>query len=122
MSSSSIAQHAAVAAFEDRPNIIDKYRLKRNLVSEYLKDSGYEIHGLQGAFYAFVKAPNDLTDLEFVDRASERGVILVPGRAFSRLHGYVRLSYGADPEKLLKGLKVLSGLSNEIRTQNIKSF
>ena len=117
MSSSSIAQHAAVAAFQNRPNIIDKYRLKRNLVTEYLKESGYEIHGLQGAFYAFIKAPGDLTDLEFTDRASERGVILVPGRAFSRMHGFVRISYGIDTKKLLKGLKILNELTHDIRNQ-----
>lgn len=115
MSSSSIAQHAALAALKNRPNIINKYRLKRNLVAEYLKSSGYEVNGLQGAFYAFLKAPNDLTDLEFVEKTNERGIILVPGRAFSTLHGYVRLSYGIDTEKLLRGLKILSELSNEIR-------
>jgi aspartate aminotransferase len=117
MSSSSIAQHAAISAFENRPKIIDKYRAKRDLVRKHLGDLDYDLQGLQGAFYAFIKAPNDLTDLEFVDRASEHGLILVPGRAFSRLHGYVRISYGADIETLTKGLKILDELSKEI-TQN----
>jgi aspartate/methionine/tyrosine aminotransferase len=114
MSSSSIAQHAALAALQKLPDLSDKYRLKRNLVKEYLKDAGYEIHGLQGAYYAFFKAPDDQTDLEFVDQATEKGLILVPGRAFSsRLHGYVRLSYGAKIDTLIRGLAVLESMSQE---------
>lgn len=117
MSSSSIAQHAALVAFEHRPDIINKYRFKRNLVREYLQNSGYEINGLQGAFYAFIQAPNDLTDIEFVDRASEKNLILVPGRAFSsRLHGYIRISYGANVEAVVRGLKVFEALTREINS------
>jgi aspartate aminotransferase/aminotransferase len=116
MSSSSIAQHAALAALHDRPkDLIERYKHKRNLVRSLLLSMNYEMHGADGAFYAFVKAPGDLTDVEFVNRASDHGIILVPGRAFSRLHGFVRISYGTDLHTLERGLEALRNLSLEIQ-------
>jgi aspartate aminotransferase/aminotransferase len=111
-SSSSIAQHAGLAALKHKPEIIDKYRKKRELLISELTKMGYEVHGAQGAFYIFLKAPHDMTDVEFADLASEHGLIIVPGRAFSRLHGFVRLSYGADMETLERGIEILRKISS----------
>ena len=117
MSSSSIAQHAALAALQHKPtDLVDRYRKKRDLVVKRLSKLGYNIEGMQGAYYAFVKTPNDLTDTEFVERATTHGLILVPGRAFSMLHGFVRISYGADLHTLEKGLDILEKLSQELGT------
>ena len=66
--------------------------------------TGFAVYG---AFFAFVKAPHDLTDIEFVDRASQHGLIIVPGRAFSQLHGYVRISYGANLGTVVRGIDAL---------------
>ncbi len=114
MSSSSIAQHAALAALQHRPAITDKYRTKRDFLATELRQMGYDIHGMQGAFYAFIKAPAGLTDTEFVERATEHNLILVPGRAFSRLQGYVRISYGADLQTLQRGAEILGELTKKI--------
>lgn len=109
--SSSIAQHAALAAMKDRPHVNGKYKAKRDLLEQNLKKLGYDVHGMQGAFYSFIKAPNDMTDLEFVEKASEHNLIIVAGRAFSRLNGFVRLSYGTDMETLKKGMSALEKLT-----------
>lgn len=114
MSSSSIAQHAALAALKHRPAVTEKYHRKRDFVIESLNDMGFDVHGAQGAFYAFVKAPHDLTDIEFVNRATQEGLILVPGRAFSQLHGFVRISYGADTKTLERGIAALRKVVNDI--------
>ena len=111
--SSSIAQHAAVAALAERPKINGKYRAKRDLVEKALAEMGYETHGMQGAFYAFFKAPNDMTDVDFVEKLAENNLILVPGRAFSKLHGFVRLSYGAPMAEVEKGLAILEKVTKE---------
>lgn len=113
MSSSSIAQHAALAALRQKTpaHLVNKYRQKRDLVVNGLKSVGYDVHGAQGAYYVFIKAPHDMTDTEFVERGAEHGLVMVPGRAFSRLHGYVRLSYGADKQTLEKGLSVIGRLT-----------
>ncbi|HVC36017.1 MAG TPA: aminotransferase class I/II-fold pyridoxal phosphate-dependent enzyme [Candidatus Dormibacteraeota bacterium] len=112
MSSSSIAQHAGLAAIQRRPDVVAKYSLKRKYALDRLRHMGYSIHGAQGAYYIFLKAPNDLTDLEFVEQASDHGLIIVAGRAFSRLNGFVRLSYGADMETLKRGLDVLEKITS----------
>jgi aspartate/methionine/tyrosine aminotransferase len=112
MSSSSIAQHAGLAAIQHKPpDIAGKYRHKRDYALAELSKMGYQAKGAQGAYYIFLQAPHDLTDLEFVDRASQYGLIIVAGRAFSRVHGYVRLSYGADMYTLQRGLAVLEKIT-----------
>lgn len=110
MSSSTIAQHAALEALRHRPDLTQKYSQKRDLVLSHLEHMGITAHGADGAFFTFFKAPNDLTDIEFVQKAAEHELILVPGRAFSRLHGHVRLSYGADIETLKRGMSALDKL------------
>jgi aspartate/methionine/tyrosine aminotransferase len=108
MSSSSIAQHAALEALRHPPaDIAGKYKDKRDLVVSSLKDMGFKVKGADGAFYIFVKAPDGMTDIDFVDRATDNGLIIVPGRAFSQLHGFVRISYGASKEDLVRGLQAL---------------
>jgi len=114
--SSSIAQYAALAALSQRPTINGKYLRKRDVVRKSLQDMGYTVHGMQGAFYSFFKAPNDITDIEFVEKLAERNLILVPGRAFSRLHGFVRLSYGANITQVEKGLDILAEVTSEMRS------
>lgn len=111
-SNSSIAQHAALEALRHpKVDISDKYRAKRDYVVRSLTEAGYEVEGAQGSFYVLVKTPHNMTDIEFIDRATERGLIVVPGRAFSQLHGYFRISYGANMETLRRGMKILEELS-----------
>jgi len=115
MSSSSIAQHAAIAALRQKPaHLVAKYKAKRDLIVERLGKAGYDVKGAQGAFYTFVKAPHNLTDIEFVERATEHGLIIVAGRAFSQLHGYIRISYGADIYTLERGLVILEKIAGEL--------
>ena len=107
MSSSSIAQHAALAALKHRPSLVDKYKEKRDFILPRLKKLGLEVSGAEGAFYAFVQTPNNMLDTEFVQRASANNLIIVPGRAFSNLHGFFRISYGADMGTLKAGILAL---------------
>ncbi len=116
--SSSIAQYAALAALTKRPDTNGRYAKKRDLVKESLKKMGYDIHGMHGAFYSFFKAPGDLTDTDFVEKLAEHNLILVPGRAFSQLRGFVRLSYGAPQDLLTEGLRVLSEVTAELRKKD----
>lgn len=115
MSSSSIAQHAALAALQKKPErVLKRYKAKRDLVVDRLTKLGYQVHGADGAFYAFVKAPHNLTDIEFVNRATDYGLIVVAGRAFSQLHGYIRISYGADIKTLRRGLDILEKIAQDL--------
>lgn len=118
-SSSSIAQHAAVAALTHKFTTVDKYKRKRDLVVDRLKALGYDIHGAHGSYYVFFKAPRDMLDLDFIELAAQKNVILVPGRAFSSRHGYVRLSYGAPLSEINKGIRQLEILTSEIESEPI---
>lgn len=110
-SSSSIAQYAALEALRYPFDISNKYKQKRDLVLSSLHEAGYSIQGAQGAYYAFFQAPHQMTDLEFVEKAAEHNVLLVPGRAFSSRHGYVRLSYGNNIATVKKGLDILTKIT-----------
>lgn len=114
-SSSSIAQHAAIEALNLKENLVNKYRKKRDLVVSELKKAGLEVSGAQGSYYAFFKAPNNLTDLEFAEKLLDHNLVLVPGRAFSSRHGYMRLSYGAPIEVVKKGLDELQKVVNMLK-------
>jgi len=113
-SSSAIAQYAAVEAIKHPPaSSHASYLRKRNLVLKRMTEMGYNLHGAEGAYYVFFQAPHDMTDLEFVEKAAEHNVLLVPGRAFSSRHGFVRLSYGTSYEQLEKGLDILEKLTQQ---------
>lgn len=106
-SSSTIAQYAAIEAMNIKSNLTPKYKIKRDLVRKGLNEVGIELSGAQGSYYAFFKAPNDLNDLEFAEKLLDHNLIVVPGRALSSRHGYIRLSYGTDVETVKKGIKAL---------------
>lgn len=113
-SSSAIAQHAALAAIKHPPAASHaSYQRKRDLVLKRMTEMGYDLHGAQGAYYAFFQAPHDMTDLEFIELAATHNVLLVPGRAFSSRHGFVRLSYGTSYGQLEKGLNIIEKLTRQ---------
>ncbi|MCK4625217.1 MAG: aspartate aminotransferase, partial [Phycisphaerae bacterium] len=63
-----------------------------------------------GAFYAFVPAPKGMTGSEFVERAIENNVLIIPGNVFSERDTHFRISYATSDEKLAEGLKILARL------------
>ncbi len=113
-SSSSIAQYAALEALTRPPITRDSYRKKRDLVKESLRSMGYEVGGCEGAYYAFIKVPNNMSDLNFANIAAEHNLIIIPGRAFSESQTYVRLSYGGKIEDIEKGLEIIKKITKEI--------
>jgi len=63
-----------------------------------------------GAFYAFVPAPG-ANATEFVTKAIDNNVLVIPGNVFSLKDTHFRLSYATSDEKLEKGLEILSKLA-----------
>jgi aspartate/methionine/tyrosine aminotransferase len=115
MSSSSIAQHAALEAIKSVHDVVDKYQKKRDLVVKNLEECGLKITGAQGSYFVFFQAPNDMTDLEFAELCLRHNLIVVPGRAFSSRHGFIRLSYGAPFHVVEKGTKVITDIINMLK-------
>jgi aspartate aminotransferase/aminotransferase len=99
----------AVALDVDIQTHVDDYRRKRDLMVDGLKDH-YELVRPGGAFYMFPKTPWG-TGTEFVTRAIENNLLIIPGNIFSRQNTHFRLSYAADDRTLERGIEVLRQLA-----------
>lgn len=107
-SSSSIGQYAALAALRRQPaKLSRRYRAKRDLALKTLSPVFPDIRGAQGAFYLFLKLPSGIDDVGFVNHLSHRGVLTLPGGAFSKHADYIRVSYGGETKNLKKGLELV---------------
>jgi aspartate aminotransferase/aminotransferase len=100
------AQWGALRAMEvNLDGHIADYRRKRDLICDGLSDL-YEISKPGGAFYVFPKAPNG-NGTEFVERAIEKGLLIIPGKIFSEQDTHFRISFAASDETLNRGIEVL---------------
>jgi aspartate aminotransferase/aminotransferase len=105
-------QWAAVDAWDyDIANRVAEYKAKRDFIQRELSRD-YEIHGAGGAFYLFLKAPRG-TGTEFVQRAIEQNLLIIPGNVFSRQDTHFRVSYAASDETLQRGVEVLRRLARK---------
>lgn len=108
----SMAQLGVVPAFDlDMGPYVAAYEKRRDLVVETLRDVT-DVPRPGGAFYAFVEVPPrlGLTASEFVEKAIERSVLVIPGKVFSRRDTHFRLSFAAKDEMLKAGLAILREL------------
>jgi aspartate aminotransferase/aminotransferase len=71
-----------------------------------LRDAGYEVADTAGAFYVFPQAPWG-TGSEFVAKAIENELLIIPGKIFSTRDTHFRISYAATLETLERGIEVL---------------
>ena len=90
---------------------IETYRGKRDLLLAGLADD-YDIVKPGGAFYAFPRVPWG-TASEFVARAIENQLLIIPGNVFSRQDTHFRISYAAKDEVIERGIEVLRKIKDE---------
>jgi aspartate aminotransferase/aminotransferase len=106
----SMAQLAAVEALNtDMGEQVAAYRHKRDMVVDALTEP-FGLVKPGGAFYAFVPAPNGKAT-DFVTRAIENNVLIIPGNVFSMQDTHFRISYANTDEKLKQGLDILVDLA-----------
>ncbi len=106
-------QFAAVAALDvDMSEHVAAYRRRRDLVVDGLVAAGYEVAKPGGAFYVFPKVLGDGTGGEFVARAIENELLIIPGSVFSARDTHFRISYAASEATIERGLDVLRKLSS----------
>jgi aspartate/methionine/tyrosine aminotransferase len=106
-------QWAAMAALEiDMSAQVAAYRERRDLVLDGLQDAGYEVAPAGGAFYVFPKVPDAYHSAsEFVKRAIDNQLLIIPGNIFSTHDSHFRISYAASLETLERGIEVLKKLA-----------
>ncbi|HNY81013.1 MAG TPA: aminotransferase class I/II-fold pyridoxal phosphate-dependent enzyme [Sedimentisphaerales bacterium] len=103
-------QRAAVAALDyDVSELVAQYVRKRDLLYEGLAGA-FELVRPGGAFYAFVKAPNG-SSTEFVKKAIQNNVLVIPGNVFSEKDTHFRISFATTDEKIRQGVEVLRRLA-----------
>jgi aspartate aminotransferase/aminotransferase len=99
----------AVAMDVPTSRFVEDYNRKRDLIYGGLSDL-YEVVKPGGAFYIFPKAPWG-TATEFVAKAIERNLLIIPGNIFSRADTHFRISYAASDETIYRGIDVLRDLA-----------
>ncbi len=104
------SQWGAIAALDvNMQSYIADYRRKRDLIVAGLKDD-YELVVPGGAFYVFPKAPWG-TGEQFVHKAIENRLLIIPGNIFSGRDTHFRISYAADDATIVRGIEVLQKLA-----------
>ncbi len=110
----SMAQAAGpVALRTDMSEQVAAYKRKRDMVYEALCDT-FGLVKPAGAFYAFVPAPKGMTATEFVTKAIQNNVLVIPGNVFSERDTHFRISYATADEKLAQGLEILNKLAKSL--------
>jgi aspartate aminotransferase/aminotransferase len=103
-------QYGGVVACDyDVSDRVAGYKRKRDYMIGALKND-YELHGAGGAFYLFPKAPWG-TGTEFVAKAIENDLLIIPGNVFSSRDTHFRISYAAEDRTLERGVEVLKRLA-----------
>ncbi|MAR12993.1 MAG: aspartate aminotransferase [Blastopirellula sp.] len=103
------AQWAAASALDlNLSGHIDEYRRKRDRLLAGLQNY-YEVVQPGGAFYVYPKAPSG-TGTEFVTRAIEKNLLIIPGSIFSHRDTHFRISYAASDETIDRGIEILQSL------------
>jgi aspartate aminotransferase/aminotransferase len=110
-------QVAAAAALDiDMTSYVDRYREKRDRLLQGIRED-YDVTAPGGAFYVFPKAPLGAgyqwkNATEFVARAIENELLIIPGKIFSQHDDHFRISYAADERTIDRGIEVLRKLAN----------
>jgi len=103
----SFAQKAVLFAFDvDMSEYIEKYRKKRDLIYDALKDK-YKVIRPEGSFYIYPQLPEGMSGKELIKKALDQKVLVVPGTAFSRQDTHFRISFAAPDKDLIKGAEIL---------------
>ena len=106
-------QSAALKAIDiSMTDAVAAYKRKRDIVYEGLSGA-FELVKPEGAFYIFPKAPAGRPATDFVAKAIENNVLVIPGNVFSERDTHFRISYATTDEKLKQGVEVLRRLAGK---------
>ena len=105
-----LQQWASAAALDyDMSSHIADYRRKRDLLVNGLRNH-YQLTTPGGAFYAFPQAPWG-TGSQFVAKAIENKLLIIPGNIFSHRDTHFRISYAASDDTIQRGVEILQRLA-----------
>lgn len=111
------AIEAIRSAEEDKNNMVQEYRLRRNMFVAGLNRIGLPTHVPDGAFYAFPSVKGTgLSDTEFAERLlQEQKVAVVPGSVFGEGGDFhLRCAYAVSRKQLTEALGRIETFLNGI--------
>ena len=104
------AQWAATTALDvDMSHAVDAYREKRDHLVASLSGH-YAFSPPGGAFYLFPRVPQG-TAADFVGRAIEKNLLIIPGGVFSQRDTHFRISFAVSDNTLERGIEILRSLA-----------
>ncbi|MBQ4648235.1 MAG: pyridoxal phosphate-dependent aminotransferase [Clostridia bacterium] len=106
----SMFQHVAARCLGQTADV-SVYKKNRDLLYSALSSYGYKCIKPDGAFYLFLKTPEDDAKI-FSEKAKKKELLLVPSDSFG-CPGYVRISYCVDTEQIEKALPAFKELAEE---------
>lgn len=106
----SLMQRAVMRCLDEKTDVA-AYDRNREALYNGLIDLGFECVKPQGAFYLFVKAPEQ-DDAAFCEKAKKYNLLLVPGSSFG-CTGYVRLAYCVSYKTIVDSMPSFGKLAAE---------
>ena len=106
----SLMQKAVARCLDEKTNLAF-YDENRKMLYEGLKALGFSCIKPEGAFYMWVKSPDE-DEAKFVAAGKKYNIIMVKGSAFG-CTGYVRLAYCVSHETVKNSLKAFEKLAAE---------
>ncbi|MBN2355186.1 aminotransferase class I/II-fold pyridoxal phosphate-dependent enzyme [candidate division KSB1 bacterium] len=108
-STNSVAQRTALKVFSiDYEPQRRRYEKKRDFCFDRLSKK-FQVQKPGGSFYIFPRAPQD-DATAFFNLAREKGVLIIPGKDFSKKNTHFRISFAVDDKKLERGIEILLSL------------
>ena len=100
-----------VARCLDEKTDVAYYAENRRVLMEGLSKAGFTFVEPQGAFYLWLKSPED-DEKAFVAKAKEKQILIVPGSSFGK-SGWTRLAYCVSHETVKNSLPGFAQLAKE---------
>ena len=104
----SLQQRVIVDCLDAKVNL-DYYDRNRKALMEGLDKLGFTYVRPDGAFYLFLKSPEE-DDVAFSQRAKQEHILLVPGSSFG-CSGYVRVAYCVAYETIVRSMPGFANLA-----------
>jgi aspartate aminotransferase len=112
----SISQYAALSALRSPQDcvteMVTEFKRRRDVIVKRLNEIGLRCVNPEGAFYAFVGAPDRGDDVQFTEQLlKEAHIVVTPGSAFGKAgRGYVRFSFAASMAHIVEAMDRLANI------------
>nr|WP_314462487.1 pyridoxal phosphate-dependent aminotransferase [uncultured Clostridium sp.] len=112
----SLMQRVILRCVDEKVNL-SAYNRNRELLYSSLKEYGFQCIKPEGAFYLFIKTPED--DKKFCEFCKNHRVLLVQGSAFA-CPGYARIAYCVSYEQIERSLPAFKRIAQEYGLTAVK--